>query len=322
MRRAELSVMTALLVLIGAGWALAQAREYRVNGAVVDTDKRPIAGATIEMREKSSRAAYRVTSDASGAFKMIGLPHGVYEVRIANPGYRTRTDEWDLSEPQDSLKRVEFNPYVLMSETQVAENERNSRMRAQLDEVMKSVRAGDTAAALVVLEKLQAEKPDDANVVYLVGLCRLQNGELDAAAAALSRAAELAPGFAAAHTNLAICYEKLKDVGRALASYEKALAIEPENPIALYNAGALRYNGGKAAEALPYFERMLKTKPDDDRALEMAGYCELQALDYAKALDYLERARPLIADAERAAALDEILKELKPRVQRGPGGGA
>lgn len=322
MRRATRTVTTALLLLLGAGWAQAQSREYRVHGMVVDTGKRPIAGATVDMREKSSRTAYRVTSDDHGAFKLIGLPHGTYEVRIARAGYQTRTDEWNLSEPQDTLKRVDYNPYVLMSDAEVADVERSTRLRSQFDEAMKSIRAGDTAAALVVLEKMLAENPDDANAQYLVGLCRLQNGELEAAASALSRAAELSPGFAAAHTNLAVCYEKLRDVDRALASYDKALAIEPDNPIALYNAGALRYNGGKAAEALPYFERMLKTKPDDDRALEMAGYCELQALDYVRALDYLERARPLITEPGRAAALDEILKELRPRVQRGPGGGA
>jgi tetratricopeptide (TPR) repeat protein len=311
-----------LALALAATAALAQSREYRVSGAVVDTDKRPIAGATVEMRERTSRTAFRVTSDERGAFRMVGMPHGIYDVKVAKPGYQTRTDEWSLSEPQDSLKRVEINPYVLMSEGQVADIARNTRLRSQLDEAMGLMHKGESAAALVVLEKMLAEQPDDANAHYLIGLCRLQTGELEAAAVSLGRATELSPDFAAAHTNLAICYEKLKDPARALASYEKALALDPDNPIALYNAGALRYNAGKAAEALPYFERMLKTKPDDDRALEMAGYCELQALHYAKALDHLERARPLITDSERAAALDEILKELRQQAKAPSGAGS
>jgi tetratricopeptide (TPR) repeat protein len=314
--------LAALTLALGVAPSLAQSREYRIAGTIVDTDKRPIAGATVEMREKTSRASYKVASDDRGLFKMVGLPHGTYEVRISRPGYRARTDEWNLSEAQDSLKRVDISPYVLMSDAQVADLERSTLLKSQLDEATKSIRAGDTAAALAILENLLAAAPDDANAQYLVGLCRLQNGELEKAAAALARATELSPGFAPAHVNLAICYERLKDVERALASYDKALAIEPDNAIALYNAGALRYNAGKAAEALPYFERMLKTKPDDDRALEMAGYCHLQALEYARALDDLERARPLITDPARAATLDEVLKDLRPRVRQGPGGGA
>jgi tetratricopeptide (TPR) repeat protein len=80
----------------------------------------------------------------------------------------------------------------------------------------------------------------------------------------------------------------------------------------------LRYNAGHAAEALPYFEKAVRVKPDDDNSLEMAGYCQLQALNYADALKYLERARALITDPAKAATLDEILKELRPRVHATP----
>ncbi len=322
MRRAVQVGGGFLVMALAATAALAQSREYRVSGTVLDTDKRPIAGAAVEMRERTSRTAFRVTSDERGAFRMIGMPHGIYDVKVAKPGYRTRTDEWNLSEPQDSLKRVEINPYVLMSEGQVAEVARNTRLRAELDEALGLIRKEESAAALVVLEKMLAEEPDDANAHYLTGLCQMQQGQFEPAAASLRRAAELSPGFAAAHTNLAICYEKLKDTKSALASYEKTLVLEPDNLIALYNTGALRYNAGEAAAALSYFERILKTRPDDDRALEMAGYCELQALQYTKALAYLERARPLITDAERAAAMDEILKDLRRRAQAPAGDGS
>ena len=318
MRRLEFALAAALAALIPATETLGQEREYRVEGTIVDSSQQAIAGATIELRERTTRRAFKMKSDQTGAFKMVGLSHGIYEVRITKPGYQARTDEWDLSEAQGTMKRVDYNPYVMLSDQQVAELDRTARQQKLFEEATELVRKGETGAALPALEKLLAAQPDDANALFLLALCRLQSGQPALAADELRRVIELTPGFAPAHVNLAICYEQLGDPERALATYDAALALDPASPIALYNAGVLRYNAKDAARALPYFEKILLTTPDDDRALEMAGYCELQNAAYAKALAHLERARPLIGDPARAAAIDEIIKELRPRVQAGP----
>ena len=323
--RREVLVTAALLAIAIAAPARAEDREYRVGGSVVDTEKRPLAGVTVEIRERTSRRAYKVTSDDQGVFKMVGLPHGIYEVRFGRPGFEARTDEWNLSEPQSAMKKVEFNPYVMLTEQQVADNRRGERLQQLFEEAKELVRKGDTAAARPLLEKLLAERPDDANAHYLFALCLLQAGDHAAGAEALRRVIAINPGFAPAHTNLGVCHEQLGDTEQALAEYDAALAIDPASPLALYNAGVLRFNAKEPARALPYFEKLLAASPDDDRALEMAGYCELQNAAYDRALAYLERARPLITDAARAATIDEIIKELKGRVPAAagaPGGGA
>ena len=321
MRQAVRAAAAALAAGILATAGLAQEREYRIGGTIVDSSQQPIAGAVVDIRERTTRKAFRMKSDDHGVFKMVGLAHGIYEVTITRPGYQTRTDEWSLAEPQDTMKKVDFNPYVMLSDQQVADSERSARLQKLFEEAKEKVRAGDTAAALAALEQLLAERPDDANARFLLALCHLQAGQPATAADELRRVIELNPGFAPAHTNLGICLEQLGDVGRALASYDAALAIDPASPIALYNAGVLRFNAKDAPRALPYFERLLAATPDDDRALEIAGYCELQNASYAKALAYLERARALIADPARAATIDEIIKELRPRVQPTPGSG-
>ena len=47
--------MVAAILALGAwpGWA--QEREYHVVGKVLDVNKQPVAGATVEMRERTSR---------------------------------------------------------------------------------------------------------------------------------------------------------------------------------------------------------------------------------------------------------------------------
>jgi tetratricopeptide (TPR) repeat protein len=314
--------MAAAILAVGTWPALAQDREYHIAGKVLDMNKQPVAGATVEMRERTNRRGYRTASDADGKFKLVGLPHGIYDVKVTKPGYQSRTAEWDLHEAQDTLRKVEFDPFVLLSETQANEIERNTKLKELLEKATALVQKGDFDGALGVVATMLAESPDDVNALYIRGLCLLEKGQLDDAAASLEKVTQLAPGFAAARLQLAVCYEKRGDKERALAGYDATLQLDPENLIALYNAGVLRYNAGHAAEAFPYFEKAVRVKPDDDNSLEMAGYCQLQALNHAEALKYLERARALITDPSRAASLDEILKELRPRVEGTPGPGS
>ena len=314
MRFAAVAAVLALAVRP----SMAQEREYYVSGTVVDAVKKPIPGVTIEIRERESRRAYKIATDERGIYKLVGLPHGIYDVRASKAGYQARTFEWDLREVQDRLRKVEYDPLILLSETQVTEIKQDTKLKTELDDATALVRKGDFDAALGVLASMLADSPDDVNALYLSGICQLQKGQLDAASASLEKVTRLAPDFAAARVQLGACYERRGDKERALAAYDAALKLEPENRMALYNAGVLHYNAGRAAQALPYFETGVRVKPDDDQALEMAGYCQLQALRYAEALSYLERARALIKDPQRAATVDEILKELRPRVPATP----
>jgi tetratricopeptide (TPR) repeat protein len=310
--------MAAGILAAGALPGLAQDREYHIAGTVLDASKQPIAGATVELRERTSRRGFRTESGADGKFKLVGLPHGVYEVKVTKPGYQTRTAEWDLHEAQDNLRKVEFDPFVLLSEAQVSEIQHHTKLKGLLDEATALLQKRDFDAALAVLTKMLAESPDDVNALYMSGLCHVQKDHLDEATPLFEKVTQLAPGFAPARVQLAVCYDRRGDKERALAAYDKALELDPENVMVLYNAGVLRYNAGHAVEALPYFEKAVRLKPDDDGSLEMAGYCQLQALNYPEALQYLERARALITDPARAATLDEVLKELRPRVQATP----
>ena len=323
-RRPTLARLAVVAALLAAGsWpALAQDREYHIVGQVLDANKQPIADATVELRERTSRRGFRTKSDAIGKFKLVGLPHGIYEVKVTKPGYETRTAEWDLHEAQDTLRKVEFDPVVLLSEAQVSEIQHNTKLKELLDKATALVQKGDFDGALGVVATMLTESPDDMNALYIRGLCLLQKGQLDEATTSLEKVTQLAPAFAAARLQLAVCYERRGDKERALAGYDATLQLDPENLIALYNAGVLRYNAGHAAEALPYFEKAVRVKPDDDNSLEMAGYCQLQALNYAEALKHLERARALITDPARAGTLDEILKELRPRVHVTPSPGS
>ncbi len=313
--------LLATALVLAAATGFAQEREYHVVGKVLDASKQPVAGAVVEIRERASRRGYKVETGADGKYKLVGLPRGTYDVTVTKAGYQIRTAEWDLREPQDKMRKVEFDPFVMLSDAQVSEIKHDAKLKGLLDQATAAMQKKDFDGALAVIAAMLAESPDDVNALYMRGLCQIQKGQTDDAVASLERVTQLAPGFAAARVQLAACYERRGDKERALASYDAALKLDPDNPVALYNAGVLRYNAGHAADALPYFERAVRVNPDDDGSLEMAGYCQLQALNYAEALKHLERARAIVTDAARAASLDEVLKELRSRAQTTPAPG-
>jgi hypothetical protein len=73
------------------------ANDYHLFGTVKDAKGNPIPGARIVLREKGGWKEHVITTDKNGKYDRWFIPHGVYEVRIEKPGYKTLTFEWDLS---------------------------------------------------------------------------------------------------------------------------------------------------------------------------------------------------------------------------------
>src|SRR5271154_1804595 len=58
-----------------------------VRGVVHDPQHRPIEGAMVMLKAKSSDWAKSVTTDASGEFEINAVPLGDYSVAVASPGF-------------------------------------------------------------------------------------------------------------------------------------------------------------------------------------------------------------------------------------------
>ena len=63
---------------------------------------------------------------------------------------------------------------------------------------------------------------------------------------------------------------KKDDVG--LSFYEKALAIDPDFPLAHRALGVLHFRAGRYRRAIPYFESFLALAPEDPSRLFIQGY--------------------------------------------------
>lgn len=288
-----------------------QYREYYIYGKVTDHTNQPLEKVQIALQDIETSRNYGTKTDKNGEFKLAGLPHGVYSVTISKEGYKTRTDEWRFEAPQDRMQKVEVKTTVLVSEQVVKEIERSKQMEGLFKEATEKTRAQDFDSAIKLLQKILSENPQDANALYLQGVCLLNKQQVPEAIDTFSTVIQLTPNFAGAYYQLGIAYQKDRENEKALTNYQKALALEPQNLISLYNGGLILFEFGRIDEAITYFERALKVKADAPEILEVIGMSYLKKEEYPKTIEYLERAKKAYTDENKIKALDELITTLK-----------
>src|SRR5215468_5685023 len=67
--------------------ALAQSNYAVVGGAVADPQRRPVAGANVQITSLGTQAVRKVSSDAQGIFQITGLLPGDYELSVQATGF-------------------------------------------------------------------------------------------------------------------------------------------------------------------------------------------------------------------------------------------
>ncbi|MDH5386732.1 MAG: tetratricopeptide repeat protein [Candidatus Aminicenantes bacterium] len=293
----------------------AQYREYYVYGKVVDSDNQPLAAVKISLRDVNTSRSYRFSTNKKGEFKIVGLPHGIYQATIQKEGYRSQTNEWDFNTPQDRMQKVEMQTIILVSEEQIELMERAKQAKEELEEATAKVRQGDFDGAITVLNKMLADNPDDENAQYLLGINFYKKNELDEAIKAFTRVTELSPTFPPAYHYLGLCYQNQKEPEKALIYYEKNLELEPDRVDTLYNMGLILFGLSRIPEALVRFEKALELKPNDPELLEMAGRCYINQQEYVKAIEHLQKAKDASSDQDKINFLDQLISRLKELIK-------
>ncbi len=319
MKNRTAQVMAVLILVIGVILTLpgrAQFREYYFHGKVVDTQKKPIEGAEVFLRDVETSRSYNVKTNKKGEFKFAGLPHGTYKVVFKKDGYATKEDEWRFEIPQDQIKKTEIPDVVLVSVAQVKKQEELKEMQGTVKEAADKIRQKDYDAALALLKATLEKAPDDVNALYLSGIAYSRKKMYPEAIAALTRVTEANPKFAPAVFELAIGYQQQGDIDKALELYRKTNELDPSNPDAAFNSGLILFGKNRVEEALAFFEKAIVLRPDDPAYLEMAGRCYINQANYAKALEYLEKAKAGYTDAERIKFLDDLITKLKEQVKK------
>ena len=119
--------------------------------------------------------------------------------------------------------------------------------------------------------------------------------------ALLIRVTESAPGAIAPHIDLGIAYARAGDLDRAEESFGKALAINPDHPVANNELGIVYRRNGRFAEARAAYEKALAISPSFHFAhRNLAILCDLFLVDPGCALTHYEAYSRAVPDDQEA----------------------
>lgn len=210
--------------------------------------------------------------------------------------------------------------FSLFSQTSILGTE---HIEAKLLEVETLISQQDYSSAISILKSIEAEDPENRNVLFNLGLCYLQIGRADVTKRYLSKYIELEKKDYAAHNLLGIAFENLGETDSSFVYFNKAIKINSKASEAYFNRGRLYFSQskfelalkdflkaksddknfnlsmmlaqtyyalGKYAEALKEYKISLNLKPNDFLILKNLGNTASQLKDFKAAIEYYSQA--------------------------------
>jgi len=142
-------------------------------------------------------------------------------------------------------------------------------------EGMELLREGDADLAILELERVIGEDPDNEYAYYFLGSAHFEKGAFDKAMKAYLVALEKAPGYVGAMVHLGHTLRMLGDNDRALRMGRQVLARDKNDPDGLHLMALTHYARGDEAAAKSYLTRFLETGPEVEVAQEARGLLEI-----------------------------------------------
>lgn len=179
-----------------------------------------------------------------------------------------------------------------------------------------TLKRDDEAAKL--LESMASERPDQWQVLQLLGNMYRARGEFEKALLAYDAAVKRIPDITARHWNLlyvrGIAYERTKRWPQAEADLKKALTFRPNEPSLLnYLAYSWVERGENLKEAEAMLVRAVKERPDDGFIVDSLGWALYRLGRFKEAVIYLEKA---VAEESEDPTLNDHLGDCYWRLGR------
>jgi len=175
-----------------------------------------------------------------------------------------------------------------------------ARVSAELAAGLEQHRLGRFAEAEITYLQILQTRPEDADVLCLLGSVRLALGNYAVAEADLRGAIRSRPNYPEAHNNLGIAQSELGQLDLADATFRIALRLRPGYAEAHNNLGTVLRDRGKLDLAEASFREALRLKPDYAEAHMNLGVALGDRGAFDEAVACYERALELHPDSAAA----------------------
>jgi len=177
-------------------------------------------------------------------------------------------------------------------------------------EIIAMLERGELAQAILLLELFLSESPDDAVILYNLGMAYSDLGILDKALPCLRHLLEVDPTHVNGRVALGVAMMRHGDSEEAVAELRRAAEDDPTNPWAQRNLGASLLKAGKATEGADHMRRATELNPEDVRAWYDLGQAYEQSGDDAQADQAYTRAM----DADEYGEVAKLARAARRRI--------
>jgi len=296
-----------------------------ISGKVVDTEGKPLTGATISIDRQQINQHFEVKTDNKGQYLHAGLPTGGYTVSVMKDGKPLMTN---------NAVRVNFGgdtkiDFDLKNAKAAAGNSDEERKKiaeekAKADATKASFEGARAALAsknydeAIRLFKEASEKDPTQHVIFAnLADAYSQAKKYDDSAAAYKKAIELKPDEAPYYNNLGIALGNAGKIDEATQNLQKAAELNPTGAgQSYYNLGAVLTNKGRTKEASDAFKKAIEFNPQMAAAYYQLGISYFGSpTTIPEAIPVLEKflsLQPTGPDADAAKQLIEAAKQSAP----------
>jgi tetratricopeptide (TPR) repeat protein len=250
--------------------------------------------------ESDARQAVRVSPTSSAGYVQLGnVNFAQMRFNEAETSFRQALARDPKS--NDALRGL-LNTYVAMKQTDKAITAANLQISQVADNsgfydllgTLWFQQKKDLVAAQAALEKSIALDKKNTDAIIKLGQVEAANGHMDDAIAVYQQAAKDNPQEASLYVLLGQFYQSRQDWAKAEDSYQKALTIRHEDPIASCNlAYVMLRRGGDLDIALSLAQSARRRLPDSADVADTLGWIYYQKGAYYSAIDTLQSALAL-----------------------------
>ena len=176
--------------------------------------------------------------------------------------------------------------------------------KSQLDALVGLHKTGQFQEALAAINGLIKTYDKDPFLYNIKGSCLCETGDLSASIASFEKAILINPDYAEALYNLGVAYQKLDQPDMAIETYKKAIAIQHAYPTAHHNLGIIYFQKDQMNSAIKSFEWAIAYSPNYSEAIRNLGSALQKINQFDEAKKQFEKVISL--DPEYAQAYEDL----------------
>lgn len=287
-------ILVAVFAFAALGMVMpAFAQTGGVQGKVILQNGQRCNKCIILIQRQEIQGNYKTKTNKKGEYVYIGLPIGNYKIVLQSPTGKQlfyikkhvglgEPSEVDFNLPKEMAyakehqqEEMKKNPEMAKQEAEQAKEEKQFKGLKQIfnqgNDLYNKGQYKEAAAAYQKALPL-AKKGNVAIVLSRLADAYAKAKENDQAVATYQKALALKPDDAALHNNLGSLYAGMGKLQEAQAQFQKAATLDPTNAGRYYfNIGAIMYNAGKMDEALTAFKKVISLDPKNAEAYYLEG---------------------------------------------------